>query len=870
MDQIKKCKTFLHGVATRELNAVEHAVRQELSRLKEENALAVKGCRDENEALQASNEVLLDDNKGLQIKNKALQHKNKALQYDVDCLQQQVSRTSELEHDLQVLRAPRTLVAVKEEDTLSNDGTSTIKASREHLKRLYQNKNKPSEEQKEASSKDVDHYRQQFIECSKELDRVKKARAILESKCKAWKEKYQYLALQRNSENLQSEYREDPPRPGSAPVTKSKRGPELLLSTAPESASNVSGGAANLVDLGESPKAPPDARIDQDDAETSDESDHLAAAEDRSNVNGPSNNDEVSTDHPRIKRSQSEEPVVVHVNTINVPAKRKRELSPINASRNSKLKKEETLSSSPIPQNARPSTAAVQESIDLDEISGDIYTPRKDQRNRQQNYSARSLSPSIQRMLDARPPKQMRPENPNNEIEECNSDLAASENEREAIPDVAEVRDDAYYKRLGEEHAARLRDADKWKRAEKLEAKRRLHNERQVSKHKDTKEAELWAMQHPSAAVPNNPGHMHVLQPTDPNAILPRTGDIPSSKKRKMVPRSDHGARRFQQLAEDGEKILDTENELLDGELPYQAVSSNRGVRNLFPSRAETRQRRLDQLLTRPSPEKPLLNARVNKAQVANLHSARPVFARRVAAAVAPKTPNPERQDRSNASVPSNSVSAAARAFKPVNTPNYRSPFAQSSLKKPIKSLEPPLRSWPLSQLALDDFKINPNQNQGYDYAFKEVVRKQDQRKCLPGCTRLDCCGRIFREMAEVMPNHFYHTSRLMGSSQECDERGMMEDYLGDQAYQLKTMSPVQKAETLLQAKTKIMADHYGRHREVYAREPSPVGYWDVDMPNSQEAAEYSRLAEIQTRQKVEERYREALKQDGQWKFRDE
>ncbi|KAL8648502.1 MAG: hypothetical protein Q9226_005963 [Calogaya cf. arnoldii] len=869
MDQIKKCKTFLHGVATRELNAVEHAVRQELLRLKEEHALAVKDCCEENKSLEATNRVLEEERKAVQIKNQVLQHKSEGLQYDVNRLQQQVSRISELEHELQVLRAHGTLVAVKEEDNISNDCTSTTKVPQEHNQRVNQNQNKPSEEQKDPSSKGIEHYRQQFIECSKELDRVKKARAILESKCKAWKEKYQYLALQRHRGNPQSDYKEDPPRPGSAPVTQSNRDSDLLASTAPGPASNFIGGPAGLPDLGESSKATAGTRGDQDDAETSDESDHLAAVEDRSNPKGLPVNNEVNMSHPQMKRSQSEGPVFIREEAVNVPAKRKREISPAGASRSSKQMKEETLSSSPVPQIARP-TAAVQESIDLDEISGDIYTPRKDQRKRQQNYSTRPLSPSMQRMLDARPPKQMGPEKPNNEIEKCNSNLAPSEDERETVYDVAEVRDDAYYKRLGEEHAARLRDADKWKRAEKLEAKRRLHNERQVSKHKDTKEAELWATRPPSAAVPNNSGHKHVLQPTDPNAILPRTDDTLSSKKRKTIPRGDHGARRCQQLAEDGEKILDTENELLDGEAPYQAVSSNRGVGNLLPLDAETRQRRLDQLLTRPSPEKPLLNARVNKAQVANPHPARPVFSRRVAAAVAPKTPNPERQDRSNASVPRNSVSAAARAFKPVNTPNYRSPFAQSSLKKPTKSLDPPLRSRPLSQLALDDFKVNPNQNQGYDYAFKEVVRKQDQRKCLPGCTRLDCCGAIFRKMAEVMPNHFYHTSRLMGSSQECDEPGMLEDYLGDQAHQLKTMSPQQKAETLLQAKTKIMADHYGRHREVYAREPSPVGYWDVDMPNSQEAAEYSRLAEIQTRKKVEERYREAVKQNGQWKFRDE
>lgn len=98
----------------------------------------------------------------------------------------------------------------------------------------------------------------------------------------------------------------------------------------------------------------------------------------------------------------------------------------------------------------------------------------------------------------------------------------------------------------------------------------------------------------------------------------------------------------------------------------------------------------------------------------------------------------------------------------------------------------------------------------------------------------------------------------------------MMQEYLGDQAYKLKKMSKEEKEEVLLQAKTKILADQYGKHREVYAREPSPVGFWDVDMPESQEVKEQAKLAEMRTRQKVEERYKEAMRKDGVWKFRDE
>ncbi|KAI4273246.1 MAG: hypothetical protein LQ337_004779 [Flavoplaca oasis] len=842
MDQIKKCKTLLQNVATRELNAVEHAMKEEMGLLKKEQSSIVHDFQDE-------------------IKD--LSDKNKALHDVIQDLQQQISRKSELELELKKLQA---IIESKKgpppEYPQPNPNVSPGKN-----RQLKQTPYKQLEEQLHAKSKEVEKYRQQFIQCSSELDRVKEARAILESTCRTWKGKFQRLV---NVERARSYHVEKPSRPGSAPITQSRRDPDDLVSPDPESESQFSNRLATLPHPDEGSIASPGARVDQDDAETSDESGHLAAAEDTSNAEGPPNNDEVNASRSLLQKSPSEEPVIVRERTVDIPAKRKRGRSPATDIQKPSSVKEEILSSSPSAPNTRPSITLIQESIDLDEISGNIFTPRKGLGKRQQMYCTRSLSPSIQRLVDAHQPRNDTPKELNIQTEDSNSDMAAFEDEKDAFDDIAEVRNEAYYRRLGEEHAARLRDADKWMRAQRLRAGERCHNDRELSKHKNRKEAE---MQRPSGAGQIIPGRTHVLQPTDANAILPRTGDVPPNKKRRTKPSSDHGLYHVQELADDGERNLDTENELLDNNPQDQALSSKRSAQSLTANQdAETRQRRLDQLLTRPSPEKPILGARDNRTRVAHAPSKvdpHPFLPKRAAENVAPKTPNLEREDRSSVRNHRDSVSAAASVLKPMTTPNYRSPFSSTS-KKPRRSLEPPLRSRPLSQLALEDFKVNPNQNQGYGYAFKEVVRKQDQRKCLPGCTRLDCCGAIFRKMAETMPNHFYHTSRLMGPSQEVDEQGMLEDYLGDQAYRLKSMSRKQKTETLLQAKTKIVADHYGRHREVFAREPSPVGYWDVDMPNSQQAAEYGRLAEIQTRQKVQQRYQEAMKKDGLWKFRDE
>ncbi|KAI4256495.1 MAG: hypothetical protein L6R42_006186, partial [Xanthoria sp. 1 TBL-2021] len=228
MDQIKKCKTLLQGVATRELNAVEHAMREELSRRNKEQTLTVEGFRDKNQALESTNQALQDE-------NKALRKCNIGLENDIDCLQQKVSRTSKLETELQELRA----IVASKTGASSNDSPSPTRVPQRRTQRLLQNPEKPPEEQKHANLKDIEHYRQQFIECSKELDRVKKARTILESKCKTWKEKFHNLALQQNWQKLQTNYSEDPPRPGSAPVTQSNRGSDVLASTASELASNA-------------------------------------------------------------------------------------------------------------------------------------------------------------------------------------------------------------------------------------------------------------------------------------------------------------------------------------------------------------------------------------------------------------------------------------------------------------------------------------------------------------------------------------------------------------------------------------------------------------------------------------------------------
>ncbi|KAH8648154.1 DNA repair protein endonuclease SAE2/CtIP C-terminus-domain-containing protein [Tricladium varicosporioides] len=167
--------------------------------------------------------------------------------------------------------------------------------------------------------------------------------------------------------------------------------------------------------------------------------------------------------------------------------------------------------------------------------------------------------------------------------------------------------------------------------------------------------------------------------------------------------------------------------------------------------------------------------------------------------------------------------------------------------------------------LTISDFKINPNHNQGYDYAFRDVVRGRDQRKCLPGCTKPDCCGNQFRVLAEQLNN-----GALQTPSQEVADEQLLEDFLGDNAYKLQNMSEAEKAELLLKAKTRDLANHYGKHRHAYERRKSPPGFWDTDFPTTQEHMVTKAQEKQYERDIVAKRYEEAMRPGGAYMFRDE
>ncbi|KAJ5584112.1 DNA repair protein Sae2/CtIP [Penicillium hispanicum] len=178
---------------------------------------------------------------------------------------------------------------------------------------------------------------------------------------------------------------------------------------------------------------------------------------------------------------------------------------------------------------------------------------------------------------------------------------------------------------------------------------------------------------------------------------------------------------------------------------------------------------------------------------------------------------------------------------------------------------EEPYRSRPLHRLNLEHFKINPAANHGLPYAYNEVVRRKEERKCLPGCTRPGCCGDRFRAMARLGG---FPASTSTEQNQE--NQRTLEEYVGDDLDSLNHSSAPTRENLLVEARARMIANQYGRHRHSHQRARTPPGFWRTDMPSTQEVESDREAARTMEREKVEERYREALRPGGLWTWADE
>lgn len=206
-----------------------------------------------------------------------------------------------------------------------------------------------------------------------------------------------------------------------------------------------------------------------------------------------------------------------------------------------------------------------------------------------------------------------------------------------------------------------------------------------------------------------------------------------------------------------------------------------------------------------------------------------------------------------------------ADASTPSKKPEKKAPVRDKSPHKGSKRSASGLRHKPLSELRLDDFKVNPLSNEGQDFAYSEVVRDKDDRAALRGCTDMHCCGKHFRALALSQ-----RPTPPLTAAQQQEEQKLLEDYLGDYAYRLSSMTKNERDQTWIEAKTQELANKYGKHRHRFSRMQSPPGFWNADFPTTQELAADREEALRREKRAIAERHREALRPGGMWLFRDE
>ncbi len=352
-----------------------------------------------------------------------------------------------------------------------------------------------------------------------------------------------------------------------------------------------------------------------------------------------------------------------------------------------------------------------------------------------------------------------------------------------------------------------------------------------------------------------------ILRPTDPNThILPRTSG--STKKRLPPPsRRDHGATAIHLLSEDGD---------------VREKPSATGVTKA--PRASEAEHRLEGLLSEPLSDKPFLPwesptvGQKTYMKKADAPSPKP----QTSVAKFSKRPVTPVQVPANVAKTTTPRSFTAKPTGLLTKPTTRSVLASVSPQKaPTSPEKGPIRFRPLGTLDLKHFKLNPAQNSGYNYAYREVIRKRKERKCLPGCTRPDCCGDTIRKMLAIggaLPSNY---TNLFSSSPEdpgtdgAEDHRLLKEYMGDNYRQWRKMRESEKKEEWMRAQEWNFGKAFGRHKD-NGRQATPPGFWRVEMASTQEMAKDEEEAERMERERVEGMWREAMRKDGAYLFADE
>ncbi len=566
-----------------------------------------------------------------------------------------------------------------------------------------------------------------------------------------------------------------------------------------------------------------------------------------------------------------------------------------NASKSPRVKDEIT-SSSPLPIDPLCRLGEPNDSIDLDDVGDQLTTPRKRQRMELQQLrsSIMALPVAVEKeetLFDTAEGSE-RIETRLVDVEDEGDCQASHEN-------VSFARESAMDDQIIRDHK---NDQGPIRKAEK-KALLRAHNDRVVGRRES-------AEQSPSGSTPSGANHKTLtenfctpgspslrglpppatdgrtrpltpqgireneqreaeiadtitLRPTDTNThILPRTSDGLATYRQPCLPsRRDRGAAAVPALAEDGE----------DSGIGSKKSRPDQG--NSKESKASDAHHRLGALLSEHSTAKavpPLSLPKERGTPRAAAFSKTPLS----------RTEQQHRTPATPATLPSKKKipMGTMTSTNPPMTEGSKSssalnkiPSAKPMFRKPPTSENPPdmqpeqepLRSRPLHRLRLEDFKLNPAHS---NFAYHDSIRKHDEKKALSGCTKPHCprC----KDLRKFVESSGYANLSLQNRD-EIDER-LIVDFLGGDMQRTKNLSEKERKEILADAKLKQFADKFGKHRTLFGRAKSPVGFWDVGFPSTQEEEANREAARGRGREMVEERYWEAIRKGGMWVFADD
>ena len=524
--------------------------------------------------------------------------------------------------------------------------------------------------------------------------------------------------------------------------------------------------------------------------------------------------------------------------------------------------KSELDSSSPVAPVSIPRFLDPQDSIDLDEVGEKHFTPRKHRRllDERPLRAAGLRAPiaadfdenSVEHRVNDQYSKSLQGQNFDSEKDEQSEQYFDGEidSEEDWGGEQPFACDKAIFMKQAQEYSERLWEEHQQNNAGRLET---------------------------AKSIPPK-----VLKTTDPNIkLLPRTSGSLIDRRPAISPnRQDRSFALISTVTEDGVEyspVDDRKSSHTSSAVMKAKQASARENLHKTPRPTGLHQR-LDTLLAKPSPQNgsqffgsPVIE--VKKSTKMGSESLEPPVTRNNDKTLV--TPISKRAQVAE------KVAGGTKPSKPTR-PGLRS-RAQAKPVSPILSRmrEPrqelpeykSLRARPLAALRPTDFKLNPARNHGYDYPFSEVVRDRDLRKSMPGCKKPGCCGTAIRNAVEIGGYTAPRKCGLLSSSPEEDvekDERLLEEYLGDNKSHLKGMSAEERQKLLLQARTEQFANVHGKHRYVHGRAQSPPGYWDPDMPDTQREKENRAAAIAYDREKTADMYREALRPDGLYRFRDE